>query len=261
MRTSTPLALLLLAWNLSAQQDRIVGKVDTHRTVVLKGNVSPEAQPEFDHGPADPELKMAEMTLVLKKSPAQQAALEKLLADQQDASSPDYHKWLTPQQYADRFGASRSDLAKIAEWLTGEGFGIDYQAQGRNWVLFHGTAGQVGKTFGTEIHMYRVDGETHYANLADPSIPAALEPLALAVMGLDDFRPRRPSTHLVEPPPLPSVTYGNGVHYLVPGDLAKIYDFAPLWAQGIDGTGVKTPPARAGPPRTCSGRKEPPSPH
>ena len=70
-------------------------------------------------------------------------------------------------------------------------------------------------------------------------ISAALEPLALAVMGLDDFRPRRPSTHLVEPPPLPSVTYGNGVHYLVPGDLAKIYDFAPLWAQGIDGTGVK----------------------
>ncbi|HMD71154.1 MAG TPA: protease pro-enzyme activation domain-containing protein [Bryobacteraceae bacterium] len=239
MRTFTPLALTLLAWNLSAQQNRVVGNIDTHRTVTLRGNVSPEAQPQYDQGPADPGLKIGEITLVLKKSPAQQAALEKLLADQQDASSPDYHKWLTPQQYADRFGASRSDMAKIADWLTSEGFTIDYQAQGRNWVLFHGTAQQVGKTFGTEIHMYRVDGETHYANATDPSIPAALEPLALAVMGLDDFRPKRPGAHPALPSPGPSVTYGNGVHYLVPGDIAKIYDIAPLWAQGIDGTGVK----------------------
>ena len=38
--------------------------------------------------------------------PAQQAALDRLLADQQTPSSPNYHKWLTPEQYADRFGLS-----------------------------------------------------------------------------------------------------------------------------------------------------------
>jgi uncharacterized protein (TIGR03437 family) len=234
----TLLALVLLAWNLGAQQDRIVDKIDNGRTVILKGNMSPEAQPQYDRGPADPALRISGITLVLKKSPAQQAALEKLLADQQDASSPDYHRWLTPQQYADRFGASRADLAKISDWLTNEGFTVDYAAQGRNWILFSGTAGQVRKTLGTEIHMYRLDGETHYANAADPAIPATLEPLALAVMGLDDFRPKSPGRPSASPLVHPSETSSGGSHYLVPGDLGIIYDIAQLWANGIDGTGM-----------------------
>jgi uncharacterized protein (TIGR03437 family) len=230
--------VLFLAWNLSAQPDRVVGKIDTAQTVILKGNVSPEAQPQFDQGAADAGLKIGGMTLVLKKSPAQQAALEKLLADQQDASSPEYHHWITPQQYADLFGASRSDMAKITDWLNGEGFTVDYSAQGRNWILFSGTAGQIGKTFRTEIHMYRVDGETHYANATDPSVPAALEPLALALMGLDDFLPRRPGRHRGSSAAHPLETTPAGTHELVPADLGIIYDIAPLWANGINGTGL-----------------------
>jgi hypothetical protein len=239
MSKSVFLAFLVLAWNLGAQQDRIVGKIDPQNKVILKGNVNWEAQPQYDQGPVDPKRKIAGMTLVLQKSPAQQADLEKLLADQQDASSPDYHNWLTPQQYADRFGASRRDMAQVTDWLTSEGFSIDYVAQGRNWILFSGAAGQVRKTFDAEIHAYRVDGETHYANPADPSIPAALEPLALALMGLDDFRPTSASHFHPMPSLYPRETNNNGSHNLVPGDIGTIYDIAPLWAKGFDGTGIK----------------------
>ena len=239
IRIAKLLALLLPVWNLLAQQDRIVGKIDTEHTVTLQGNMRPEAQPQYDQGPADPELSIAGMTLVLKKSPAQQADLEKLLADQQDASSPDYHRWLTPQQYADRFGVSRADMAGITDWLTNEGFSIDYQAQGRNWILFHGTAGQVRTSFRTEIHMYRVDGEIHFANSTDPSVPAAIEPLALAVMGLDDFLPKRPGRPRGMASPQPQSTTAAGNHELSPADIGIIYDIAPLWAKGIDGTGLK----------------------
>jgi uncharacterized protein (TIGR03437 family) len=238
MRISV-LALSLLAWNLGAQQDRIVGKIDSERTVILKGNVAWEAQPRYDQGPADPEQKIAGIMLVLKRTPAQQANLEKLLADQQDASSPDYHKWLSPEQYADRFGASRTDMAKISDWLTSEGFSVDYVAQGRNWILFSGTARQVRRTFHTEIHTYRVDGETHYANVANPSVPAVLEPLALALMGLDDFRPKSPGPPRTRAWFHPLETNTDGTHGLVPGDIGIIYDIAPLWARGFDGTGTK----------------------
>ena len=238
MRIAKLLALLLPVWNLGAQQDRIVGNIDPHHTVVLRGNVSPEAQPQFDRGPADPALKITGMTLVLNKSTAQQAALEKLLADQQDASSPEYRQWLTPQQYADRFGASRPDVTKITDWLTSEGFTVDYAAQGRNWILFSGTAGQVRESLGTEIHTYRVDGETHYANSTDPSVPAAIEPLALAVMGLDDFLPKRPGRPRETASSHPLFTTTGGNHELSPADVGIIYDIAPLWAKGYDGTGM-----------------------
>ena len=71
---------------------------DSHR-VVLKGNVHPMARLQYDVGAVRSNLPMDRMLLVLKRSPEQQAALSKLLDDQQDKSSPAYHKWLTPEQF------------------------------------------------------------------------------------------------------------------------------------------------------------------
>ena len=238
MRVAILLALLFLVSGLYAQPDRIVDRIDPDRTFALRGNLQPEAQPQYDVGPADPALKIGAMTLVFKKSPSQQADLEKLLADQQDASSPEYHRWLTPRQYADRFGLSPSDMAKTVEWLKNQGLTIDYEAQGRNWILFSGTAEQVQKAFGTEIRRYRVGEENHFANATDPLLPAALEPVALALVGLDDFYPRVPARRPAVSAIRPLETSTGGIHYLVPGDIGIIYDIAPLWAKGFDGSGM-----------------------
>ena len=96
-----------------AQQDRIAGPISETRMVALKGNVSPRAQPQFDRGPVDPARKLDSISLVFKPTPEQQADLEQLLNQQQDRSSPQYHRWLTPEQYADRFGLAPGDIAKI----------------------------------------------------------------------------------------------------------------------------------------------------
>ena len=220
--------LFLLPCALVAQPDRITAPIDARRTVVLKGNVHPMAQPRFDLGPVEPAFRIGYISLMLKKTDAQQAALEQLLQQQQDPVSPNYHDWLTPEQYADRFALSQSDLDKISAWLRSEGFTVEYTARGRNWLAFSGTAGQVLATFHTQVHRYRVDGEMHFANATAPSVPASLEPLVAGFMGLDDFYPK-PPRH-----PVPANTSGTGAHTLAPGDLATIYDIAKL---GLDGTG------------------------
>src|SRR5450755_2159172 len=71
--------------------------VNESKLTVLKGNTYPLAQPKYDQGAAPANLPMDSMFLVLKRSPEQDAALLKLLADQQDKSSPSYHHWLTPE--------------------------------------------------------------------------------------------------------------------------------------------------------------------
>jgi len=220
--------LLLLPCALLAQPDRITAPIDARRTVVLKGNVHPMAQPRFDQGPVEPAFRVGSITLMLKKTDAQQAALEQLLQQQQDPASPNYHDWLTPEQYADRFGLSQSDLDKISTWLKSEGFTVEYVARGRDWLGFSGTAGQVRTTFHTELHRYLVDGEMHFAAAAEPSVPAALEPVVGALLGLDDFYPKAPRH------PSPANTSGSGNHTLVPDDIATIYNIAKL---GLDGTG------------------------
>jgi uncharacterized protein (TIGR03437 family) len=217
------LPALLLSISLLAQHDRVV-----------KGTVRPEARPLYDQGPLADDAQLTGILLMLKPSPDQQAALERLLTDQQDASSPDYHNWLTPRQYADRFGLSNSDIGRITTWLKDQGFGIGHVAQGRNWVLFSGTAAQAKKTFECEIRFYRVNGELHYANATEPSVPADLAPLVGTIMGLDDFRMKPPLRRLQ-----PDFTGSDGSHYLAPGDIGVIYDINPLYAKNINGSGQK----------------------
>jgi uncharacterized protein (TIGR03437 family) len=225
------LLVFLLPCALLAQPDRLTAPIDARRTVVLRGNVHAMAQPQFDQGPVEPAFRLGYVTLMLKKTDAQQAALEQLLVEQQDPASPNYRDWLTPEQYADRFGLSQHDLDKISAWLQAEGFTVEYAARGRNWLAFSGTAGQVRAAFHTEIHRYRVDGEMHFAAAAEPSIPASLEPVVAGFAGLDDFYPKAPRR------PSPAYTDGTGAHTLAPGDLATIYDLTKLYQAGIDGTG------------------------
>ena len=231
---------------LVAQQDRIAGPIEGGQMVVLKGNVHPKAQPQFDQGPVDPSLRLSLVTLALKPTPEQQAALEQLLTEQQDRSSPNYHHWLTPEQYADRFGLSSGDIGRVKSWLEGQGFIVGYVAQGHNWLTFSGTAAQVTKAFRTEIHRYEVDGDMHFANATEPSIPAALDPVVLGVLGLNDFLPKpvAPDRRTAfgagtTRVPSPRGTLPDGAHVLVPDDIATIYDITRLYQAGIDGSGQR----------------------
>jgi subtilase family serine protease len=227
------------AW--AAQPDRIVAAIDNSQTVVLKGSVSPKARLEFDQGAVDPSMKLGYVTLQVNPSPSQQSALENLLAEQQDPASGNYHKWLSPEQFADRFGMSRRDTARITDWLRSEGFTILHVARARNWVAFSGTAAQVQSALHTQIHYFVVDGDQHYANTTEISLPKALAGVVTGVRGFDDFLwksmlARRPVTQNgTSNTGNPFYSSGAG-NFLAPDDIATIYDIKPLYTAGIDGT-------------------------
>lgn len=229
-------ALLALTSSAIAQQNRIASPIDPARTVALKGHVHPKARPQYDRGPVDPALRISYATVYLKQSPGQQAALDQLLAGQQNPASPDHHRWLTPEQFAGRFGVSPGDTATIASWLRSQGLTVDRVARARNWIAFSGAARHINSAFRTDIHHYTQDGETHFANASDPSIPAALAGVVSAIGGLDDFRSESPAGKFA--PIAPDFNSGS-THFLAPGDLATIYNIAPLYSAGIDGSGQK----------------------
>jgi subtilase family serine protease len=222
----------LFAATLPAQQDRISAAIDGRHSVVVRGSVTPLAQAKYDLGAVDADFQLGNITLMLRPSAAQQAALDELLAEQQDPASPNYHKWLTPEAYADRFGASAADLDKIAGWLGSQGFSVRYTARGRDYVSFSGTATQVRAALHTEIHRYQVGGKTHYANATEVSLPAAIAPMAAGVLGLHDFHPRAPRRQV-----RPNYTLSDGSHALMPADFFTIYDLIPLQSFGYLGTG------------------------
>ncbi len=221
--------------------DRITGAIDSSKMVVLKSQIQRRAQPQYDQGPVDGSFQLNNVKLFIVPSPTQVKALKQLLEEQQDPKSRNFHKWLTPQQFADRFGLSHNDVQKTMAWLKSQGLTVGKVANGRAWINFSGTASQIESAFHTEIHRYNVNGEMHFANSTPPSIPAALSGIANGFLGLDDFRPK-PMIKKAAPrerkarPAYYDASTGLG-DFIAPNDIATIYDLGPLYTAGFDGTG------------------------
>ncbi len=225
-----------------AHPPRIVSPVNNADMVRLHGQVHQLARPQFDRGAVSQSLPMNRMVLLLRSDAEQDAVLRQLLVDLQDQSSPCYHRWLTPDEFGKEFGAAEQDIGVVTGWLKSQGFQINSIAHNRRMIEFSGTAGQVAAAFHTEIHLFDVNGETHYANIAEPSIPAALAPVVSGFVSLHNF-PRRSLHHIArlagaQRGGLSSadMTLANGGHAITPYDFATIYNLLPLWSSGIDGT-------------------------
>src|SRR5947209_1026372 len=247
-RVTTPLiALSLSLVSAAAQPSRINRPVDHNQRVVLSGHLHPRAQSQYDQGRVSPSMMLSHLTLNLSQSESQKADLDRLLSEQQDPASPNYHRWLTPDEYAQRFGVSEADLNAITAWLQQQGLTIISVARGRNWIAFDGSAAQIEAAFQTELRQYTSDGETHFANSVEPSVPKAFAGVISGIHGLNDFRlkpahrtPRVVPTALsVSDTAHPNYNSSKGTHYLAPDDLATIYNIRPLFDAGFDGSGQK----------------------
>lgn len=225
-------------------QARISEAVQSDKVVTLWGNVHPMARPANDRGSLPDQQPVTRMHLLLQRSAEQEAALQKLMAQQLDPTSPKFHAWLTPQEFGQQFGPADSDVQAVKEWLTSQGFTDLKVNNGRTLIEFNGTAGQVRNAFRTEIHRLSVNGEEHFANMQEPKIPAALTPVVAGVVGLHNFHPKpllkrfgkfRRNMLTGEITPLFTFTDVNGTFYAVgPADFAKIYN-VPTGA--FDGSG------------------------
>jgi hypothetical protein len=249
---------------------RIVDRVDESKLVTLPGNTHPAARAQNDRGSVSAETPMTDLILVLSRGPEQQAAFDKFVASQYDQTSPNFHKWLEPEEVGERFGPAQGDIDTAVGWLRSHGFSVDEITKDHMSIRFSGTAAQVESAFHTEIHKLEVKGRQHIGNMADPQIPAALAPAVMGVKALHNFFPhplhrtghpvtfdlgsgkwKRVAPNAVAIPPVPFVPppgalplYGindpnNGylVEDVAPYDFAAIYNVLPLWTAGIDGTG------------------------
>jgi hypothetical protein len=169
---------------------RITTNVDESSLAALKGNVPRLARAEFDQGEASPSTQLTHVRLVLSRSSEQQAALDSYLAQLQDKSSPNYHKWLTPEQFGALYGPADSDIAALVAWLESHGLQVETVSKGRTNIAFNGTVSQVEEAFHTSIHSFQAGDRQFYSNTTDPQIPSALAPVVKGVAHMNTIRPR-----------------------------------------------------------------------
>jgi subtilase family serine protease len=178
---------------------------------------------------------MDHMLMQLKRPLLEERTMEIFIDSLHDPKSPNYHHWLTAEQFGERFGASQSEIQEVTTWLESSGFTVNGVYPSGMTIDFSGTAGQIQATFHTSIHQLSVKGQAHIANMSDPEVPEMIGRMISGIVSMHDFMP-----HALNVPQVPQYTFPHrGYLYqgVVPADLATIYNINPVFASGISGQG------------------------
>ena len=126
----------------------VTQKIDENKRVLLSGNKRPEANAGNDRGAVAEDFPVDHMLLQLKRPAEQEQALQEFIDEQQTKGSPDFHRWLTAQEFGERFGLAKQDLDAITNWLQSHGFKVNVVYSSGMVIDFSGTARQVREAQG-----------------------------------------------------------------------------------------------------------------
>ncbi len=226
----------------SSAPSRITQAIDEHSRATLGRHPVPVTSAFVDHGSLPDGYDIEHIILMLQRSPEQEQELAAFIETLNDKNSPNFHKWLTPQQYGE-YGVSQEDIGTVTGWLESHGLRVNKVYANNMMIDISANAGQLREAFQVDIHNIEIKGESHIANINNPSVPAAISPVVRGFFSLNDFKPAAHykvktdytfagCTSATSLPTEPGTCYA-----VTPQDNAVIYNLNPLWSGGISGQG------------------------
>jgi kumamolisin len=153
-------------------------------------------------------------------------AVDRLIAEQGDPSSPQFLRYLTPREFGARFGPSPAEYASVLNYLVISGLKVTRTSAARSSITATGAAAQLEQAFSVHLNRYRLRGREVFANDRTPAIPAGVSANGLvSVQGLTNalvYQPR-----------------DNGTPPFTPTAINRLYNYQGLRNAGVDGTGQK----------------------
>jgi pseudomonalisin len=186
-----------------------------------------------DLGPADPSTQIETAVLAIPLTSDADVRLNMLLRDQQDPSSPRYHQWLTPEQFAEQFCAPQSQIDTLVAALRAQGLQLTDVSKSRTSIRLSGTATALEKAFGSRVHLVQANSQDSFRFATPPATTFAGIPVRI-LLG-EDLRVRSLSRKAA-----PNANLTTGAHALAPADWATIYNVSPIYAAGYRGSDSST---------------------
>jgi len=156
-------------------------------TVSLRHHVPPQVlnggATRVSHYNPDQKLR-----LVMSIKAPHMAEEEQFIREQQTKGSPNFHKFLTAEEWDARFAPSAEDEQKVVDWAQGQGLTVTHRYSHRLIVDLEGTAGNIEKAFGVTINNYQINGEEDFSNDRDPLLPASLSNIVTSVQGMNSIQ-------------------------------------------------------------------------
>jgi subtilase family serine protease len=175
------------------------------------------------------------LKLVVARSPKREQAFQQFLRDQYNPKSPSYHKWLTPQQVGEEFGADSEVLDKVSMWLTSHGLKVNSISINRVIIDFSGTIGSVSSALSANFRYFNHNGDVLISLTTEPHISTGLSPKIKFIAGLSSVRTSPAGAPVDTKPDLNCAT--GCVHVVSPADFAAIYGLSSVYGAGVAGSG------------------------
>jgi subtilase family serine protease len=188
------------------------------------------------------EVRSVTLSLAVKNL----AALEAYVASTVDPSSPNYHKFLTPSQFAATYGQDATSVAQVVNFLQASGLTVSKVYANNLLITVRGTNAQLASVFGSPIHSFKSLGQTYEAPAGTASVPSQLAGLVKGVHGLNARpllrsnaakQPNSTASALVQASPAADPSANAVPGRYTTADLARIYNINPLYSAGITGKG------------------------
>ena len=179
--------------------------------------------------------------------------LNEFTREQYDPASPNYQKWITPEEFGDRFGASAEEIALVERWANANGLKITYIAKGRRLITAVATMAVVQKALSTTLGAYERTGaeqdasgavsaeDVLFAPKTSPLLPSAVAEVVSSIGGLTNASFMKPMLRRLAPETTTPKSVGPHItpSALTPIELASVYDLAPLQSSSNSGSGMK----------------------
>ncbi len=168
-----------------------------------------------------------------------QAELDALLKNIYNPASPSYHQYLTPAQFAEKFGPAKSDYQTLIKFAEKNGLKITGTHANRVVLDVAGSVADIEKTFQVKMQVYNHPKErrTFYSPDTEPSVDASMEVSILSISGLNNYSLPKPASLHITParqPPVSPTLAGSG-----PGGTFRGLDFRAAYVPNspLNGTG------------------------
>ena len=160
-------------------------------------------------------------------------ALTNLLEQIYDPASPQFHRYLTPEQFAEQFGPSPEDYRSVITFAKANGLTVTGTHSNRTLVDVSGSVADIERVFHVTMQTYQhpTESRTFFAPDRDPSLDLAVP--VLSIKGLDNYSLPHRMGHTVQPSFTKNQQTGTG-----PGGFYIGSDYRHAYAPGVTLTGT-----------------------
>jgi hypothetical protein len=151
------------------------------------------------------------LRLVLGLQPRNLAEEKQLIEQLHDKKSPQFHQFLTADQWRERFAPSAEDEQAVVDWAQSQGFTVTYRFKSRMGVDVEAPVSTIEKALGVTINSYQYGPRSFFSNDHDPSLPSNLAGVVQAVFGLNNYGKLRPANRKFHAPDYPVYTAGPAI--------------------------------------------------